>query len=81
MAQGGFNVCMDLSLGLDPVFLLELVHTTAGIDEFLLTSKVRVASGTNLNTKVWFEGTRFERVTANASYCRDVEVRMNALFH
>jgi hypothetical protein len=81
MAQGGFNVCIDLSVGLDPVFLLELVHTTAGIDEFLLTGKMRVASGTNLNTKVWFEGTRFERVAANAGYRRDVKVWMNALFH
>lgn len=69
------------NLELDTVFLLELVHTTAGIDKLLFAGEERMAVGANLNAEVLSNRAALESVAACASYRCFVIVGMDPLFH
>lgn len=54
--------------------LTEAIDTTFGIEEFLLTGEVRVASRADVDADFFLRRTCFERSAANASDCRVAEV-------
>lgn len=64
-------------------FLIEFVHATSTVNDFLLTSVERMAFRANLNREVFFSHSRFgnEFIAARASYVYIVVIRMNTLFH
>jgi hypothetical protein len=64
------------------VFLAEFVHTSAGIDDFLLARIKRVARGAHLNKEILAERrARIELVATTTSYLDVVVIRMNIGFH
>jgi hypothetical protein len=65
---------------LHTVFFLELIHTSAGIKEFLFASVERMAIRANLDTDVRTNRTRFEGVTACAGSRRHLILRMDCFF-
>ena len=65
------------------VFLIEFVHTTGSVDDFLSTGVERVAQRANLNVEAVFFHCGFghEFVAARAGNVDFVVVRVNTLFH
>lgn len=61
--------------------LLEFVYTTAGIDEFLLTRKKRMALGANINMHVSACALGLYLCAACTSYNRVLIIRMDTLLH
>jgi hypothetical protein len=52
------------------VTFVEAIHASRGVDEFLLTGKERVASGTYFDVQVaFFGGARFECLAESADNC------------
>ena len=64
-------------------FVVEFVHTTGSVDDFLSTGVERVAQRANLNVEaVFFHcGFGYEFVAARAGNVDFVVVRVNTLFH
>lgn len=64
-------------------FLIEFVHATSGIHDFLFASVEWVALRANLDIEVFFFHYRLsnEFVAARASYVHFVIIWMNILFH
>ena len=64
-------------------FVVEFVHTTGSVDDFLSTGVERVAQRANLNVEAVFFHCRFghEFVAARAGNVDFVVVRVNTLFH
>jgi hypothetical protein len=63
------------------IFLLELLHPTGGIDEFLLAGIEGVALGANLDPNLWTRRTRVDYLAAGADD-RTIDVlRMDLSFH
>ena len=64
-------------------FVVEFVHTTGSVDDFLSTGVERVAQGANLNVEAVFFHCGFghEFVAARAGNVDFVVVRVNTLFH
>ena len=64
-------------------FVVEFVHTTGSVDDFLSTGVERVAQRANLNVEVVFFHCGFghEFVAARAGNIDFVVVRVNTLFH
>lgn len=65
---------------LQAVFFLELINTSAGIQEFLFAREERMASGANFDADVRTNRTRFERVAASASRRRHMILWLDGLF-
>ena len=63
------------------VTLSELVHTTGGIDETLLTGEERMATSADTHAKVFDGGGRMIHSTAGAGDRRFVQSRMEVRFH
>ena len=61
--------------------LLELIHTSAGINEFLLARKEGMALGADFNLNIVLGGTRGVLCAARALYGNNIIFRMNTLFH
>lgn len=63
------------------VALGELVHTTGGVDEALLTGEVRMAGGADTDTEVLHGGDRVIDGAAGAGDRRFEGLRMDVSFH
>lgn len=61
--------------------LVELVNTSACINELLLACVERVAVGADIYSQVALRRHSLECVTASASYCYQLCLGMNAFFH
>jgi len=61
--------------------LLEFVHSTAGINEFLPTGKEWVAFGTDVDTLGRYCGKGLKRLATGTCYYRLDMFGMNAFFH
>ena len=69
------------SVGLLAITLVELVDTTCGIDELLLTGEERVALGTDTDFVFGAGGIDFPDFAAGAHDLGRTVVRMDILFH
>ena len=61
--------------------LLELINTSACINELLLACIERVAVGADINSQITLCGKSLECVAACALNCNDLRLRMNSFFH
>jgi hypothetical protein len=67
--------------GLQTVFFLESLHTSGGIDQFLLTGKKRVALGADFHGNFFPVRFRADLVPAGALDYRIDKLRMNPFLH
>ena len=63
------------------VALLELVNTSTGINQLLLTGEERMALGADIDAELRLRGARLERVATAAGDRSLVVLRMDTLFH
>ena len=61
--------------------LVELVNTSACINELLLACVERVAVGADIYSQIALCGKSLECVAACALNCNDLRLRMNSFFH
>jgi len=61
--------------------LLELINTSACVNELLLTCIERVAVGADINSQITLCGKSLECVAACALNCDELRLRMNSFFH
>ena len=61
--------------------LLELINTSACINELLLACIERVAVGADINSQIALCGKSLECVAACALNCDKMRLRMNSFFH
>ena len=61
--------------------LLELINTSACVNELLLTCIERVAVGSDINSQITLSGKSLECVAACALHCNDLRLRMNSFSH
>ncbi len=61
--------------------LLELINTSACINELLLACIERVAVRADINSQITLCGKSLECVAACALNCNDLRLRMNSFFH
>jgi hypothetical protein len=70
-----------LGAWLQSIFLLELLHPTGGIDEFLLAGIEGVALGANLDANLWTRRTRVDYLAAGADDRAIDVLGMDLSFH
>ena len=61
--------------------LIELINTSACVNQLLLACVERVAVGADINTKLFLRGDRLECRTASTSDCCNVSLRMDVALH
>ena len=63
------------------IALVELLDAAACLDVTLTTREERMALGADIDAKLFFRGTRLERVAATADNGSFVVIRMDTLLH
>ena len=79
--SGSFELRSRAASAGGTVALGELVHTTGGVDEALLTGEVRMAGGADTDTQVLHSGHRVIDGAAGAGDRRFSGLRMDVFFH
>ena len=72
---------MSNSLSLSFHSLLELIYTSACINELLLTCIERVAVGADINSEIFLCGKSLESRTASTLHSYELCLRMDSFFH
>jgi hypothetical protein len=76
-----FLVRLSGFLALQPVFLLEPLHPSGRIDQFLFTGKERMAPGADFDRNLLLDGFGADFIAAGAFDDRIDVLGMNVLFH